>query len=122
MLNKNHLLGRRGEERAAKFLISKGYTIVEQNYRCRYGEIDIIGRLDSYLVFIEVKTRSNTLFGSPQSSVTTTKQRQIIRSAEFYLQKNKLSETDARFDVVAIIEGKHGPPCIELFQNAFELH
>lgn len=120
MSNRLQKLGKRGEQLGATFLIEKGYTIVEQNFRCKLGEIDLIARHGSTLVFIEVKTRTSSNFGTPASAVTKKKQAQISRVAQFYLQKNQLGQCDARFDVLALLVNSSGTVDIELIDNAFE--
>lgn len=123
---RRNILGQRGEDLAAAYLLDAGYRIVERNYRNHYGEIDIIAlslaQKTRTLIFIEVKTRKNTLFSHPSEAVTTKKQIQISMVALEYLAKNNLTETAARFDVVAIILPDVGPPQIELIQNAFDLN
>lgn len=95
-------LGAWGEEQAISFLRSKKYRILESNFRTPVGEIDIIARSGKYLVFVEVKTRRSYLFGTPQEAVGTRKQRQIIRTAQWYLQQHS-SNLQPRFDVIAIV-------------------
>ena len=113
-------LGSKGEELAVVFLKKRGYTILEKNFRCKFGEIDIIARERKTLVFVEVKTRSSLGFGSPQTSVTRKKQDQLTKVALFYLQKKQLFNCEARFDVVAV-ELNSMKKQIELIRNAFEI-
>jgi len=113
-------LGKRGEELALGFLENLKYKILEKNFRCKFGEIDIIALHGKTLVFVEVKTRSSPEYGSPQTGVTKRKRNQLTKVAFFYLQKNRLFNRDARFDVVAI-ELDAGEKRIELIRNAFEL-
>ena len=103
MLNRRQRLGKSGEETVAEYLKKKGYTIVVVNYRCKVGEIDIIARDDSVLVFIEVKTRSDLKYGLPAEAVTPRKQRQISRAAQWYLTEKKLLDVPARFDVISVL-------------------
>ena len=117
----NLTLGARGENIAAAFLKGQKYVIVERNYRCKAGELDIVAREGKTLVFVEVKTRSNIAFGPPQASVTPFKQRQISKAALTWLAKKKLHDTSARFDVIAIILREHEVPAIEHIKNAFDL-
>ena len=113
--------GREGEELAVRFLKKSGYGIVERNYRCPYGEIDIIARDGKVLVFVEVKARTSGAFGLPKESVDRRKQRHIIKASADYLAKNGLAESPARFDVVSIeIDGKGGGASTELIKNAFD--
>ncbi|NOX25746.1 MAG: YraN family protein [Deltaproteobacteria bacterium] len=119
MSNYRISLGRRGELFAAQYLERLGYRIIEQNFRVKCGEIDIIAREDDYTVFIEVKTRSGTGFGHPAEAVTHHKQQQIIKTALVYMSQNNLHEAPVRFDVVAVMMKKSGPPGAELIRNAF---
>ena len=119
-------LGAKGEEIAVRYLKSRGYRILERNYRIRLGEIDIIAEQGADLVFIEVKTRSDTLFGSPFDSVTVPKQRQLSKVALEYISKHGCHNRPARFDVVGVqLKEVHAPQLqdvkIELVQNAFDL-
>ncbi len=114
-------LGALGEKLAAKHLREKGYTIIEQNYRCRLGEIDIIAQDGTTLVFVEVKTRTSTTFGTPAMAVTPKKQQQISRAAQQYLASHDLFDSAARFDVVAVFLPPNGASEIEIVPNAFDL-
>jgi putative endonuclease len=108
-----------GEKQALKFLKKKKYRIVETNFECPYGEIDIIALQGGTLVFIEVKSRYSLDFGFPAESVNHSKQLKLTRSALYYVKKKHISDLDLRFDVVSIYFGS-GPPRIELICNAFE--
>ncbi len=109
-------VGSRFEEEAAKFLEKQGYRILEKNFRCRLGEIDLIGRSDGYLCFIEVKYRSGSGFGFPSEAVDNRKIRRIVRTALTYMNYHKLSaDTPCRFDIVEILDRKYA-----LIKNAFE--
>ena len=114
-------LGRRGEEVAFRFLKKKGYRIIEKNYVCRMGEMDIIAKEKDTLVFIEVKTRTSALFGPPQLAVNFSKQRQLSKVALNYLKEKRLEDVKARFDVVAILLGQSQEE-IELIKDAFDLN
>lgn len=114
-------LGKSGEDYAVYFLCNKGYTIIHRNYRCRFGEIDIIANLKDILIFVEVKTRKSAFLESPFEAVTQKKQQQISKVAQEYLSKNKLFGSDARFDVVSIFLAKNNLPQIEHLENAFDL-
>ncbi len=113
-------LGRKGEELALRFLKKKGYRIIEKNYVCKMGEMDIIAKEKDTLAFVEVKTRTSTEFGPPQLAVTPSKQRQLSKVALNYLKEKQLEEAKARFDVVAILLAQKGEK-IELIKDAFEL-
>lgn len=113
-------LGRWGEEEAARFLRRLGMTIVERNLRTPVGEIDIIARQGKTLVFVEVKTRRSDAFGTPQEAVGPTKQRQIIRTALWYMGDGKGRGMQPRFDVVAVRPEPQGAR-VEHIVNAFGL-
>ena len=113
-------LGKRGEELAIGFLKETGYRILMTNYVCKLGEIDIIARERDTLSFVEVKTRTSTLFGPPELSVTPFKQMQLSRAALCFLKEKGLGDVKARFDVVSILLEPHGEK-IELIRDAFDL-
>jgi putative endonuclease len=94
--------GQRGEQLAVEYLQGCGYQIAQQNYRCRAGEVDIIAWDDETLVFVEVKTKSQLTFGTPEAMVTRAKQRKIVHVAMVYVQQHRLQNVALRFDVVAI--------------------
>jgi putative endonuclease len=107
--------GASAEEEAADYLEKQGFTIVARNFQIHIGEIDIIARdKDGMLVFVEVKSSRGTRFGHPFFWVDRNKQRTLARVAQFYLAKNRTPRCPARFDVIAIINGK-----IEHLRNAF---
>ena len=91
-----------GEEVAASLMRKKGFSIVERNYRSRYGEIDIIASDEQYIIFVEVKTRSTSAFGTPSLWVDKSKQKKITKTAFIYLESNQ-SDLQPRFDVVEVI-------------------
>ena len=112
--------GALGEEIAVRYLRRKKYSIIQRNYRCRFGEIDIIARRKKVLVFVEVKTRRSYAFGSPLEAVSLKKQRAISAVAQEYLQHEGPNASAGRFDVIAVhLNGDH--PEIEHIENAFEL-
>jgi putative endonuclease len=113
-------LGKKGEEVAVRFLKKSGYRIIQTNYACKMGEMDVIAKEKDTLVFIEVKTRTSTLFGSPQLAVNISKQKQISKVALNFLKEKQLEDVKARFDVVAILLGAKGEQ-IELIRDAFDL-
>lgn len=113
-------LGKKGEELALQFLKKKGYRILEKNYVCKLGEIDLIAQEKDTLAFVEVKTRRSTAFGPPQMAVDQKKQEQLSKAALQFLKERRLEEAKARFDVVAILFGSKGPE-VELIRNAFDL-
>lgn len=116
----NKSLGCQGESLAVAYLERQRYRIVERNFRCRGGEIDIVARDGKTIVFIEVKTRKDRQYGPPQLAVTPFKQRQISKAALTWLAKNRQLESCARFDVISIMfSGEHSR--IEHIPNAFDL-
>jgi putative endonuclease len=117
----NKTLGERGEAIAAAYLKGQRFTIIERNFRCKGGEVDIIARDGKTLVFVEVKTRRTLTFGPPQMALTPFKQRQISKAALTWLAKKKQFNASARFDVIAIIAPDHQVPEIEHIRNAFDL-
>lgn len=112
-------IGKIGEDLAASFLTKKGYKILERNWRCFLGEIDIIAQKDKIWVFCEVKTKSNENFGLPEEMVGSKKQKKLKELAEFYLKEKDLLEKKVifRIDVVAVDLIKEE---IRLIENAVE--
>ena len=96
-------MGSEYEKKAAEYLKASGCSICEMNYRCRFGEIDMIARDGKYLVFAEVKYRSDTGKGLPQEAVDYRKQRKISRVADYYLMCKHMMGLPCRFDVIAIL-------------------
>jgi len=113
------LLGGRGEDLAARFLARKGLKVLERNFRCPAGEVDIIARDGETVVFVEVKTRRGGLFGHPLEAVHSTKRDRLRKTALFYLS-TRGGEAPARFDIVGINLGP-GAPEIEHVEDAFGL-
>ncbi len=113
-------LGKKGEDLAIAQLRALKYKILERNFKCALGEIDIIAREKDTLVFVEVKTRRTRDFGGPAAAVNARKQRQLSRVALTYLNLKKLPQIPARFDVVAV-ELIPPAPRIEVLRDAFEL-
>lgn len=112
-------LGRAGENFAAKYLESQGYRIIAQNYRIRSAEIDIVAEIDGMIIFVEVKTRSNTLHGLAAEAVNIRKQKKIIEAASVFLQDDKYFDYACRFDVIEIYStGKNFE--VNHIENAFE--
>lgn len=119
MPDERQLLGAEGERAAEKFLRRQRYTIVQRNYRCPAGEVDLVALDKGAVVFIEVKTRTQPGFGSPLEAVDRRKQRQIQRAAQYYLSEHRLHDRDARFDVVGV-RWENGRVQCELVKNAFD--
>lgn len=113
-------VGRRGEEVAAAYLERSGLVILDKNYRCRLGEIDIIARDGQALVFVEVRAKSGTAFGTAQESIGAGKQHKLRQLAWSYLKKNGFTGRPCRFDVVAVQFDERGElKSIEHIENAF---
>ena len=112
-------VGELGERWARKHLERHGYRIRETNFRCREGEIDIVAQHGDSLVFVEVRTKTGSSFGSPEESVTTAKQEKLVAVALSYLQTHDDLPSDWRIDVVAIEVSPRGRVTrTELIQNA----
>ena len=120
MSDTRQAFGRKSEALAAKHLKKMGYKIVTRNYRTKLGEIDIIAKDSSTLVFVEVKARQSAQYGSPKAAVTYEKQRKISMVALAYLKATQQMQTAARFDVVSI-DYSEGRPVVEVIKNAFDL-
>lgn len=90
------------ERKAAEYLEKSGYRILEMNYRCRIGEIDIVASDGKYVVFCEVKYRSGSRAGNPLEAVDLRKQRVIFRCGEYYLAEHRMHDVPCRFDVIGI--------------------
>lgn len=103
MTTERKSLGERGEDAAAAYLERAGMTVVERNWRCQHGEIDIVALDGEAVVLVEVKTRRTTSKGTPEDSVTPAKQRRYKRLAEAYLQHAGTIEAQLRFDVISIL-------------------
>ncbi len=113
------LLGKEGEDLAARFLARQGYKILERNYRTPSGEIDLIALHQGEVVFVEVKTRTSDAYGAPELAVNPRKQQRMIKAALGYMKYKKLHQVPCRFDVVAITAADGQG--VELIQNAFEI-
>jgi putative endonuclease len=109
-------IGAAGEKKGQLFLVQQGYKIVTNNFRTRFGEIDVIARHDGDLVFVEIKYRRSDEFGWPAEAVTRRKQRRMAQSALVYVKQNKLSNVSVRFDILAI---GPGPDEYDLIPSAF---
>ena len=120
-MSRQKILGKLGEDCAAKFLEAEGYTIVERNFRIRSAEIDIIARRDNLIIFVEVKARSNIRHGLPVEAVTLRKQKKIIEAATVFLQDENFSDCACRFDVVEVYMRGECVEEIHQIENAFEV-
>jgi putative endonuclease len=95
-------LGKAGELAAAEFLIQNGYSIRAQNWKTKFGEIDIIAENKDWLVIAEVKSRSNTTFGKPEEAVDYRKQRTLVNMADYYIRQFKIDK-ETRFDILSVL-------------------
>lgn len=117
---RNLTLGKAGENFAANYLKNLGYKILAQNYNIRSAEIDIIAELGELIVFVEVKTRSNTRRGLPAEAVNLRKQKKIIEAASVFLQDEIFADRPCRFDVIEIYS--NGAKFkLRHIENAFEV-
>jgi putative endonuclease len=113
-------LGAIGEKESLKFLENKGYKLLEKNFRCSLGELDLIMMNGEEMVFVEVRSRTGSAFGEPCETVNRTKQNKLYRLAEYYLNHKDLHDISCRFDVLSVIltfDGKLKE--IEHIENAF---
>ena len=116
----NRQFGNKAEDEAVLFLESKGYEILERNFRTRLGEIDIIAKDKNTVCFIEVKARRTSDQGPPEEAVTSRKQHQITKVALQYIKEHQLYESRMRFDVVTIDKTFEVGEPIKLIVNAFD--
>jgi putative endonuclease len=115
-------LGRRGEDEAARHLKSLGYRIVGRRERILRGDIDIVALDGRTVVFVEVRSRTDTAHGHPAETVGPVKQRRIAELAAAYIRRHRLEDQSVRIDVVAVTFSDQGGgrPVVEHFQNAFD--
>jgi putative endonuclease len=111
--------GANAEQLAADFLVKQGYEILQRNFNCKLGEIDIVARHRGELVFVEVRSRHSETALNPVFSVNRRKQEKIIRAAQVYIERYYKQEPASRFDVVIVT--LNDPPSMDLIANAFTL-
>lgn len=100
--------GKEGEDFAAKYLEENGYKILERNFACKRGEIDIIALQNNQIIFIEIKTRTSIKYGLPAEAVTETKLKHLYKTAEYYLiTRNLFGNIDTRIDVIEVYKSKN---------------
>ena len=116
-MDKRKVTGQRGETLVATYLSDRGYTILDRNWRCAGGELDLIVEKEQTLVFVEVRSRSSRRFGTPEESITLAKQKRLIELSYAYLQQEQPSHPNWRIDVVAI-DMNTTPPTINHLENA----
>ena len=112
-------LGKRGEDLAAEFLSNAGLVIVERNWRCSQGEIDIVALDGAELVFVEVKTRSSVAFGHPFEAITAPKMARLRRLAGAWCEQHPGRYRSIRIDAVGILAGRGAVPTIEHLKSVF---
>lgn len=112
-------LGSRGERAAAAHLRKRGYRVINRNYRCPVGEIDLISWDGETIVFVEVKTRSSTEAEDPIDAIRPGKWARVERAARCFLAQRATRDHPCRFDVVTVVWPERGPPRIEHFEDAY---
>ena len=115
----SHETGILGENIAEKFLLKNGCEIIEKNFKVKQGEIDIIAKDKDYLVFIEVKTRKQGMYGIPADAVDNLKKKHILKVAQIYINKYKLHNSFIRIDVISIYIKKHNSYNLTHIKQAF---
>lgn len=119
-MSENKIKGDFGEETARTFLRKKNVIILQKNFRTRSGEIDIIGLCNNTLIFYEVKTRKNNIYGSPAEALTRSKINKIKLTSKFFMAKFNLYNYDIRYDVIEVFLDKNeNLEKINIIQNAF---
>lgn len=113
-------LGNDSESLAGRFLVQKGYKIVESNFSCKRGEIDLIVRKENFLVFVEVRSKTSVQYGQPLETVNAKKQEKIRKTAEYYLYVHpELAELYCRFDVISVL-WQNGKVRLNWIADAFQ--
>ena len=120
LLADRKLLGRWGEKRCERFLKSKGLKTLTRNFSCKTGEIDLVMvDTDRTIVFIEVRTKADSDFATPEDSITKPKKTRLLRTARYFLATGNIEDRPYRFDIVAIVLDKTARPEIKHYKNAF---
>ncbi len=114
----HNIQGKNGEELAASFLLSKGYSILERNWRYSKNEVDMIAKKNNLLIFVEVKTRKSEFFGLPESFVSATQKRNLARLSEQYCISKQIKDAEIRYDIIAVIKNKAFEKILH-FEDAF---
>jgi putative endonuclease len=112
-------VGNRGEDIAAAYLESKDWLIFDRNYAFEKAEVDIVATDRNYIVFVEVKFRSDTFFGEPEDAITPAKEANIKKAAEAWTYERKMETAVVRFDVISIVQKGNQAPRIKHFEDAF---
>ena len=113
-------IGRQGEQLAAQYLLQRGYTLLTANWRCAGGEIDIVARQDTTIVFVEVRTRRAATVDTALESITPRKRQRMLTAAQLYLAQNELDSADWRIDVIAVALPRSSAPLIEHLENGLD--
>ena len=117
-MNHKKTVGQLGEEIASNALEKEGYRILEKNFSCKQGELDIIAEDKGVICFVEVKARTSEDYGLPEEAVTYWKKRKLLIVAHVYVEKKKIKERDMRFDIVSVNLNTHET---RILKNAFEV-
>ncbi len=112
-------IGNSGEDLAAEYLESNGWIILDRNYFFEKAEVDIVATDQNFIIFVEVKKRSNTYFGRPEEFVTPSKEKNIKKAAEAWVYERKMETALVRFDIISIIQKENETPEITHFEDAF---
>lgn len=120
-LPRGHRFGRSGEAEAAGALEGAGYRILARNYRCPFGEVDVVAEEGDVLVFVEVKTRSSLSYGLPRDAITAAKRRKLARTASHYLMEHVATDRAYRVDVVEVALLRGQVAGVRLIRGAFSL-
>lgn len=120
MKSLNKAIGNYGENLAKEYIKSRGFIILEENFSCNLGEIDIIAKDNNYICFIEVKTRYSRKYGSPLESINKPKQKKLYKIAQYYICSKHIHKSYFRFDAIEVtILSPLEIPTINLIKNAF---
>ncbi len=117
----NRVLGNKGEQIAAEYLLENEYEILARNYKLKFAEIDIIAQKGTSVIFIEVKTRKSLDYGYPSQAVNVRKQRKIIHAAQAYIALLNDQHYDFRFDVIEVLWKKEDSYLVNHIMNGFEM-
>lgn len=121
MTRARRALGIQGEAATVQHLARLGYRVLDRNYRCPLGEIDLVCEHRGTIVFLEVKTRTGAGYGDPLEAVDPRKQRRLARLARYYLAARRLQDRAVRFDAVSVVVGPRGTvAAIEVIPDAFQ--
>lgn len=119
-MSKSHRqIGDEGEDTAVSYLESKGWHIIDRNYFFEKAEVDIVASDGTFIIFVEVKQRSDIYFGRPEEFVTPEKEKNIKKAAEAWVYERKMETALIRFDVIAIVKKQGKKPEISHFEDAF---